>query len=566
MLLLMLSYSQLTENQKNAIANKRWQHSPLRSILAKSCRKNRDRRLSRRDMSGMAMGLAFSAPSLATAIQGVSDKSASSQDRSNALFGGAFDLASTLLMFSGSMPGMVLGSVMTLSKTLFDDKPPPQLDPVELFKQVVEFVNMILPTPDQSFMSMKPFLNELMDNKMDIRFLEQYQGQQQRSLRIITGYLNQFQSNQSSTKIVSNYESMIIETSNEMLANKLPISVTDQLDFEYYEVSVAVAVYPQFISILLMAVKEWYLLSKRLNLPTEDIANKYYQFANSFQVHYSNMVNLWYNSWKKYILSSNIKKSDSSSCLLTFKVPNQPINQGYINETTAEPKYQFIAQSQVAVPRIVNKECRDPTCKFVRLLTDDAKEVCQFERIYKKDCKQPCSKTRRFLSFIFLPFGMTKKQCYKNAKECEYTQVDLVKVNGTCTVSECSTMLSTAVSGQMKQLELNVLQVRQVVVKFNSFLNNSDINDVRVLGQQLANIDSTALRSVMEPDQVFNGDVCSGELYIPKDKRIPAQCIIKTPTLYSCPTIYKNMRQYILYPDIYRKDLTRLCPGYIKRK
>ena len=125
-------------------------------------------------------------------------------------------------------------------------------------------------------------------------------------------------------------------------------------------------------------------------------------------------------------------------------------------------------------------------------------------------------------------------------------------------------MLMTAVNAQIKQLETNVKQVRQTVVKFNSFLDNANINDTTVLQQQLLKVDSVALQQVVQKDEVFSGDVCPGFLYIPQNKQLPKQCIVKTPELYACPTIFNKLQQYILYPDIIRSQIGKYCPNYIK--
>ena len=548
----------------DAIANARWQHSFLRATLAY---KHNTTSLHKRDSAMMAMGLAFTAPTVAGAVQGIK-QGKTAMDKSNALFTGAFDVSSTLFMFSGSPPLVILGAGMMLAKTIFQDKPPPQLDPANLMQDISETVRMMIPTADQYFVGMKSFINEMMDNKMDIKFQEQYQLQIQRSLKVIALYLNNVSENQTFTKILDNYEQMVMAISKEMIQNKMPIDIqSDNLgQLFYYELGVTVAAYPQFISMMLLAIKEWYLLAVRLKQPTEQlelIKAKYYQYIKAFLYFYPKMINRWYDMWRSYMLTSSIKYSESGLCLLTLKIPTSMDIQQFIVEPTAEINYQFTNQTQREVTEITNTECRDANCKFIKLLTKNARQVCQYEKTYKSDCKKPCSKARQAFSWMMPAFGATKGECFKNQQKCKYTQTGLNVINSTCINSNCSIALVGLVNTQIEQLELNVKQVRQIATKFNSFLENSNIDDNKIIQQQLEHVDSIALQQVVKKDEIFIGDVCSGYLNIPANNGIK-QCIVKTPQIYACPTVFNQQRQYILYPDIYRQQIGKLCPNYIK--
>ncbi len=545
----------MTEDQKNAIANGRFQESVTANLFRLYSQPRAT--IHKRDMGLYALGVAMSTPSMIAAANGV--KNNVTKDEQSDLFGAAgWELTTNMLLFSGHPGATMVGAGMMLGKIIFQKKAKAQMDPEVLMQSTAELVQLMMPSPDQTFMSMKSLLMDAVKNEMDMRDQEKFTKLTKNCMRQLTEKLNQLKYNQTYDKILQNYENMIQDTTSYMIEMGLPLSESDTIDLNHYEIGVAVGVYPQFISTLLMLLKEWFLTSQRLGLQTEHISVKYYGYIKGFLKQYPEMVNKWFNDWTTYIKGSKVSKSDSSTCFISVQIPNMALSQGYMSEE-AEPNYKFSPISVASTKEVTNSTCRDTFCKYVKQLTEDGLQICSFERIYSQKCERPCSKTEHLLALS--PMGLLRKECMKNVIKCEYTQIDLVKIDNTCIPSKCSATLQDVVKSQLQQLEANVVQVRQTVVKFNSFLTNANISDTTILSQQLKFIDSISLQSVLAKDEVFGGNVCSGILYNPQQQNGIKQCIVASPVLYACPL--KNGK-YSIYPDIHLGSLQQLCPNYIK--
>ena len=565
---------------KNNVAQYLWQQSPLRAMMVgvtnrpknQTQNSNSTSLVKRNAALGVGMAVGMSGHSMVTMVQAFSTKNITSQQRANMFMGAAYDMTATILMFAGGPPGILIGSVMMITKTFFDafdgEKSPPQIDPDAFFKQIVDYIQQVIPTADQMYMEMKAYVTELTNNIIDMRFQKQYQDNQQKSLRVISEYLNIFDGEQESEKILTNWETLVTETAREMINNKLPLSVDDPLNFEIYETATAVAVYPQFVSMLIMAVKEWYLTAKQLGKSTKNIESKFKSYVAAFRKQYEAMVNSWYTTSKAYIETSHFEKgpSDSDICLLTMKVPNAADAQGYIPQSNAAHKYVFNKDTTQEFTGITENTCPDPNCRFVTILDDRGENVCTYEKTYDENCKKPCSKARQAFSWLMPVFGAGKSECFLNKNECKNTQNGIKIRQETCKPSNCTIQMNLAKEKLMSRLEDNVAKARQTVVRYNTMLDKADITDMTNFIDGLQRMQSMSLQAVVPKDEIFNGDVCHGLLAVPKSLGVPKMCIVAKKTKYSCPTMKSGTRQYILYPDVIRSKLPKLCPKYLRPK
>ena len=580
-----------TLNQK--IAQRMYKISPLRSILASATRVQRTK-LVKRMINGnepnqpsgglvdgtkklfnpnvMSIGAAIgmSGPSMVGMVQAISTPNMTTEDRSDMFIKNSFDMTANILMFAGGPFGIAVGSAWMVTNTFFDafegPKRPAQVDPEILFKQIVDYIQQVLPSADQMFMEMKGYISELASNLIDNKMQKQYQDSTQSSLRVIAEYLAIYDGETDGQRILSNWQSLVTATAREMIKNKLPLSVDDSLDsFEVYEIGIAVAIYPQYVSMLLLALKEWYLTAKQLNQPTSPIRSKYNDYIAAFRKQYELMVNKWYDDSQKYIQQSHFERSDSSTCIVTMKYPGLSLSDGYIQQTDAESRYDFKKETAMPVDNVNDKECRTADCKYVKMLeTPKAERICTFERTYKENCQKPCSATKRVFSIMIPLFGLANTKCFKNKKRCTYTQTGLTIKEETCKPSNCTQQFDISKSRLLAKLEELVQLARQTVIRYNFLLMNSTINNEGSFIDGLEQIKSLSLQELIPKDEVFNGKPCYGKLAIPKVHGVPKMCVVSVKTSNSCPTNVKGQSQYILYPDVIRSQLPILCPNYIK--
>eukprot|EP00834_Sanchytrium_tribonematis_P003643 NODE_148_length_15570_cov_0.950100.p1 type:complete len:796 gc:universal NODE_148_length_15570_cov_0.950100:12395-10008(-) len=520
---------------------------------------------------GAAIGM--SGPGFVGMVQAFHTPNMTAQDRSDMFLKSTFDVAANILMFAGGLPGVALGGAWMITNTFFDafegSHGPPAVDPNALFSQIQDYISMVIPSPDEMFMQIRQYLDSFVDSSIDARLLKVYQDNTQQALRIISQYLNNYDGETNVQTILSNWKSLVAETATEMIRIKMPLSVDDNLDnVETYELGTMIAIYPQFVSMLLLALKEWYVTAQHLKQPVTEIQNKYDAYVAAFSKHFELMVNKWYTDTKTYILQSTVERTDSASCLLTMKYPGVKDQTGYVQQTDAEPKYNFNNSTATPVERVDDAKGRDFSQKYVTLIemTPDrnGKRVCDYEKKYKTICKKPCSKTKQAFSYVFPVFGVANTKCFSNTEKCTYTQIGLQIQESTCKVSNCSIQFNEARQKLLEQLDETAGKARQTVVRYNYLLQNATITDESSFMENLDAAKSMALQEFIPKDEVFNGDVCHGLLATPKINGIPKMCIVDQKMVYGCPTANKATVQYILYPDILRSQLNKLCPGYIR--
>ena len=559
-----------------------WLQSPLRAMMIGKNNSKKKKNttastnttaLAKRNVAmGAAMAVGMSGHSMVGMVQAFTTPNMTSQERANMFMGAAYDMTATILMFAGGPIGIAIGSVMMITKTFFDafegPKGPPQIDPDAFFKQIVDYIQQVIPTADQMYMEMKAYVTELTHNIIDMRFQKRYQDDQQKSLRIISEYLNVYDGEVESEKILTNWQSLVTETAREMINNKLPLSTDDVINFEIYETATAVAVYPQYVSMLIMAVKEWYLTAKQLGKNTANIEAKFEQYVSGFRSQYEAMVDYWYTTTKAYIATSHFEKgpTDSNVCLMTVKVPNAVDAQGYVPQSDAAHKYVFNKDTTQQFKGIQERSCADASCRFVKILDDTGANVCTYEKEYKEDCKRPCSKAKQAFSWLMPIFGAGNSQCFLNKEDCLVTQTGIHIRQETCKPSNCTTQLAASKAKLLSRLEDNVAKARQTVVRYNSMLDKAKITDMSNFMEGLQRMQSISMQKFIPKDEVFNGDVCHGLLAIPKSKGVPKMCVVTKAARYSCPTMKNGQKQYILYPDVIRTKLPKLCPKYLRPK
>ena len=593
------------DKYKAIVAKRLFKNSPLRSILGSICRvENRKniglhKRMINNHQTGspfsgikkifngdvMAIGAAvgMSGPAMVGMVQAVSTPNMTAQDRSDMFIKNSFDMAANILMFAGGLPGIAIGSAWMITNTFFDafegNKGPPQVDPNVLYKQIIEYIQYIQPAPLDTYMQIKGYVQELVETTIDNRLMEQYRDNAENGLRIIAQHLNIYDGEEDGDTILNNWKELVVKTADLMLSSKLPVSVDDSLNsLKVYEIGIAVAIYPQFISMLLLALKEWYITAKQLEKPTANILAKYNAYLGAFRKQYDIMVNKWYTDSKENIMLSHFERVDSASCMLTVKYPGEPDKQGTIEQSDAASKYEFNKDTAMTVQRIQERNCRDAECRFVTLLerNDDSnrtdisnnsgKRVCSYEKIYKSDCEKPCSKAKQAMSFIFPIFGVANTKCFKNSERCTYTPTELKLRPETCKPSNCSIQFDNIQNALLAQLEKQVQVFRKNVVKYDYLLKNATITEETSFIDGLEEIQSLSLQEFIPKDEVFNGALCNGKLAIPTTKNVPKMCVVSQMVAYSCPTTVQGRKQYILYPDVIRSQLPVLCPTYIRHK
>eukprot|EP00835_Amoeboradix_gromovi_P000323 NODE_11_length_46995_cov_0.451872.p6 type:complete len:675 gc:universal NODE_11_length_46995_cov_0.451872:16316-14292(-) len=518
---------------------------------------------------GVAMAVGMSGHSMVTMVQAFTTPNITAQQRSDMFIGAAYDMTATILMFTGSPPAIALGSVMMIGKTFFDafegEKAPPQIDPDSFFKQIVEYIQQVIPSPDQMFMEIKPYLSEMINNQIEMKFQQQYQEKLGISIKVITDTLNIFDGESNGDIILSNWQTLVTETAQQMVYAKMPINADDEITFNDEETATAVSAYPQFVSMLIMAVKEWYITAKQLDSDTSRIEDLFKQYISAFRIQYDLMINYWYTQSKAHIEQSHFeKKMSTNQCLMTLAVPNAQNVQGYVQDERAEPYYEFNADLQQEFTGLTNNTCKDPNCRYVKALTDDGKQLCTYQKSYHEDCDKPCSKTKQAFSFIMPLFGASDSKCFLNKEECKQTQTGLTPMVETCVRSTCAAQFESAKSKLLQNLEASIASARETAIRYNAMLDDADITDLSNFMDGLQNLQSMAMQKFVPKDEVFNGDVCHGLLAVPKTKGIPKMCIVTKKSKFACPTLKDGQKQYILYPDVIRSKLPELCPNYLR--
>eukprot|EP00834_Sanchytrium_tribonematis_P003662 NODE_150_length_15491_cov_0.365644.p2 type:complete len:665 gc:universal NODE_150_length_15491_cov_0.365644:1660-3654(+) len=561
------------------VANGMWFGSPLRRMLLGMQHRNTTSPslpiLIKRDgggaMAGISMALGMSGPSYVGMVRAFTTDNLTPQERANIFMGSFFDITSTVLMFSGNPIGIAMGSVMMISKSFFDSfdapKSPPQIDADVMFKQIQDYIQHIVPSADQMYIEIKPYVQDLVENSIDLALQQQYIEKQQIALRKFSEYLSIFDSETEPEKILHNWETLVQESASEMLNSKLPLHVDDTISFEIFEIATAVAVYPQFVSMLIMSVKEWYITAAFLKKDTSQIEKKFTDYISGFRKQYELMVNAWYDQSKAHIQTSHFERANSNQCKFTLMIPSSRNIEGYFQETAAAPNYIFNPSAATEFQAIREENCVDQACRFVTQLDELGANVCEYEKTYTENCSKPCSAAKQAVSWIFPILGATDSQCFLNKEQCkEMLNGIKVRNEASCKPSNCTIQMNAAKDKLLADLEAKVSQTRKSVLKYNALLDGADIKDQSNFLDAITDMKSTALQKYLPKDEVFNGSVCQGLLAFPKDRSIPKLCIVSTKTRYSCPTIYNGKKQYILYPDVIKAELPQLCPKYLRPK
>ena len=558
------------DNVKNSMVNYLWNASPLRRIINGLTRRD-VKRLSKRQLSAAATPLGLSGPAWVDMVKAFYMNNATADAVSDKFFGGTYDLLSLVLIVGYKWFGIANGGTMMVAKAFFSGftKKPALVDPDLFFKLVLKYVQNLIPSADQIFSEIKPYIGELANNAVDMRFQKQYQEQQGKSLVIVSQYLNILEAEQPSTSILSSWEKLVFEFAREMSFNKLPLKANAELNFEVYETATAVAVYPQFISILIMALKEWYAASKIVGqrATCRKIEILFNDYVEAFRVQYDKLVKYWLSSSNTHISKSHFEGAGSGKCLMTLKVPNGDDIQGYVVDTRAEQNYKFENQTVTKTKNIMESTCGDTKCRFVNQLDDKAENICTYERIFERNCKKACSRRKQAFSWLIPIFGAGNSKCFVNKEECDFTHKRLELKNETCKPSNCTIQFGKMKSQLTSRLERNVEIGKKSVLNYKEMMKNISITDISNFQEaQLTKFRSLSLQKFIEKDEVFNGDICHGTLGIPKKAGAPKICITNTKSIFSCPITKDGKHHYVLFPDIVRNKIGKHCPRYLRYK
>ena len=546
---------------KNLQAVYMWKNSMLRRLLLRNSqakRLNGTQALQKRQtlaqvgQGGLAArsAIAISAPALVGLVQAFSIPGLDAGQRSDMIFTSAFDLATNALFLAGGPIGTAVGSALMIAKIIFNAFDPPKLPlPVDgdlLFKKMIDYVQMAMPTHDQMFMEMKNDLNDLFDDKFETRMQIVYQQQLQQSFKSIAESLNSIDISSSNTEILSNFNALIVKIKDQMSVNKLPLDgSSDYSQFQNYELTMAAAIYPTFSSMLLLAFKEYYLVARLLGMKTEDIETRYNHYVLLFQEQQLNLVEHWYKDSINFIDQSRYEKTDSGTCLMTLKYPNAKNTQGYVIEKTAERKYSFINETADTVPKYNSSSCRDASCQFIRILDANATKVCTFNKTYTPICKKPCSKAKQAFSWILPILGAMSHKCFMNKEECQYKQNGLSEIGTNCTMSQCESVLRTSKSKFKKQLKTQYLKLKNTALKYKAYLQDAKIADEKSIKSILIKRDTYILKRFIPSNEIFRGNTCQGIL-LKHDTTDDLICAFKEKIQGGCLKTLDGQAFYVL--------------------
>ena len=551
--------------------------SPLRHILSTASR-SYENRLQKRLLEGrkgaMAAAGGMSGPSWVGMYQAWSTPNLTKTERSDIFFRHSLDIAANGLMFAGGGVGIALGSTWMVSNSFFDyfeKQGPPKINGEIFAKQIADMVQSMLPSASQTYLQIKPYLLETMSNYIDLKQSEEFNNRIKTSMKIISDQLNLHSDETDPDFILDNWKGFYEEIQREMNVNHLPLNEFDNLDMlSVNEVGPAVYLYPQFVSISLLALKEWYFATKNLNKNYSRIQKIFDEKVRAFQKHYDLMINRMDDLYKKYIYESNYESIDSNTAMFTLKFPGMLNQQGTIAQKDAEPAFKFDINTEVPVDVVEDRSCRESNCKLISLLENakdkskSGRRVCTYERSYKEECQKPCSRVKQAFSILSVPFGLANTKCFKNKEKCKYTATGLYLKEETCKPSNASVIFTEFQNSLLAQIQNITQQNRELNTRYQYLLANATISDETSFIEGLEKAKSLSLQSIIPKDEVFNGDICKGKLAIPKSTAVPKTCIVTSIVKFGCPTQLNGKKQYIMYPDINRSKLSEWCPNYTR--
>ena len=538
--------------------------------------------------TGMGLGVAMSGHSVVEMIHAGKSGNMTSEEKTKAFGSAAMDIAFTVMAFSGNPVLMAIGGIGMFAKAIImginAKPPPPTVDPEIFFTQIQQYVESRLPSMTKIYESLKPMMKALAIDEIQKQATIDYAVLHETNFKRLSDYMD-INKDKEDQEVF--YNDLVTEINEVMHSVNLPTSPDEPIDdnaLPVYKLSTATAYFPNYVGMMIFALKEWCMSQKVTGKDTKNTEELFNNYVETFKVQHEKLVEKWYETSKAHILDGSSSIIDStvsenghtSSCLVKIALPDSEDIEGKTyeygdSEFNSYPNYLWRSHMTLEFEGpIIDADGLDDRYRFFHKIDDQDpdKKFCQFEKIYERDItgregycfNDECNRRTNEREEPDFHWNHDEKRKYK--------QIGYKVIPKTCVPSTCQTIYKSMLDEALRTLDEAVAAARiqaattKWMFKDATCLNSITYDDI------ISNYNSVELQAVVPKDEIFNGDVCHGKLAIPKSKDLPKKCIVTDIKLakYGCPVIKNGAKQFILYPDVMRSLVPKLCPNYLRPK